>query len=342
MSDRLKLALVGCGGIAQAHWRGICDVATDIDVTAVVDSHEGRASEMAERTGAVAFTSLTDALAKSDFDAVDLMLPHDMHVEFAEACLAAGKHVVLEKPMAPDVESCQRILRAAEVAAREFGSVFMIAEQAQYWPDVARARELIEAGAVGDVISARANFYDQLRIDPNDPIPWRFKLARSGGGISIDGGAHWIRPLRIWLGELDEVIAATARHVPDMEGESIAQAIFRFQSGVVATFEALLSPVPSGPMESFRITGTAGALVIENGRDGRLVLYDAAHPGGETIMTVMKGKIDSYGIELQDFADAVLRGKKLLAPPEYALGELRTALAMYRSIESGRWEKVWA
>ena len=143
-SDRVKIALVGCGNIARAHWRGISYHAPLIEVTAVVDDDPERAAAMAERTGGAAFSSLGDALGSGDFDAVDLMLPHDLHEQAAVEALAAGKHVVLEKPMAMDLESCDRILAAAESA----GTVFMIAEQSQYWPDVIKAGEMIEAGEV--------------------------------------------------------------------------------------------------------------------------------------------------------------------------------------------------
>ena len=331
------MALVGCGNIARAHWRGIRHHAPRIAVTAVVDADGDRATAMAERTGAPAFPSLPEALREGDFDAVDLMLPHDLHEEAATAAFAAGKHVVLEKPMAPDVASCMRILAAAERA----GTVFMVAEQAQYWPDVVKASELIAAGEIGDVLTARACFYDPLPWAPGQPKPWRFELARAGGGISIDGGAHWIRPLRMMLGEIDEVVAVTGRHVADMEGESWSLALMRFASGVVATFDALLTTSPVGPTEDFRVTGTHGEVVIEHGRNGRLMLYNAAHPDGTMVMDTLPGKVASYGVELDDFSRAVLDGKALQAPPEFALGELRTALAMYRSAASGRWEKVW-
>lgn len=89
---------------------------------------------MAERTGATAFTSLTDALTQGEFAAVDLMLPHDLHEEGAAEAFAAGKHVLLEKPMAMDLESCARIMDAAARAQ----TVFMIAEQAQYWRSTGR------------------------------------------------------------------------------------------------------------------------------------------------------------------------------------------------------------
>ena len=188
--ERVRIALVGCGNIARAHWRGIHYHAPLIEVTAVVDADPARAAAMAERTGGRAFTSLSAALAEGDFDAVDLMLPHDLHEPAAIESFAAGKHVVLEKPMAPTLDACARIMAAAEASGR----VFMIAEQSQFWPDVIRIRELLAAGAIGEVIWARAFFFDPLVRNPADPVPWRFRLARSGGGICIDGGAHWIRP----------------------------------------------------------------------------------------------------------------------------------------------------
>ena len=338
MDKKLKLALLGCGGIARAHWRGIRYVATDIEVTAVIDSDRDAAEGFAERTQAPAFESLDRALAEGDFDAVDIMLPHDLHEEAAMKCFEAGKHVVLEKPIAPDLATARRIL---EAGARAEG-VFMVAEQAQYWTDVLKAKELIDAGAIGDVLTARACFYDPLpAIDPAVPPPWRFSLERAGGGISIDGGAHWIRPMRMMLGEIEEVVATTARYIDAMEGESIAHALMRFESGVTATFDALLHSGAVAPTEDFRITGTTGELVLEHGRAGRLRLFNEASPDGDTVLDSFQGKVDSYGAELADFSGAVLNGTALAAPPAYAEGELRTAIAMYRSVATRRWEKVW-
>jgi len=336
-ADSVTMALVGCGYIARAHWRGIRYHAPRIEVTAVVDADPKNAAAMSERTGAASFESLNEALSKGAFDAVDLMLPHDLHEEAAIEAFAAGKHVVLEKPMAPDLAACKHIMDAAESA----GTVFMIAEQAQYWPHIVQARELIDAGQIGEVVTARACFYDPLNVSSDDPVPWRFKLSRAGGGICIDGGAHWIRPLRMMLGEVDEVIAATGSHIADMEGESWARALMRFDAGVTVSFEALLSAGVVAPTEDFRVTGTKGEIVIEHGREGRLLLFNDANPDGEIVMETFPGKVDSYGFELNDFSLAVLESRALAAAPDYSLGELRTALAMYRSVQSRTWEKVW-
>jgi predicted dehydrogenase len=338
-ANLLNLALVGCGGIAQEHWHGLTQHTKRLRVTVVVDADAERAAKMAEQTGAQAFTSLDEALAHGNFDAVDIMLPHFEHEPAAVKAFATGKHVLLEKPMSTSIDSCTRILDAAKRA----GTVFMVAEQAQYWPDAVLVQEVIRSGRIGEVITARG-FFGSAAGDTSHwhtPWPWRFSLAKAGGGISIDGGAHWIRPLRMWLGEIDEVVAATGRPLAQMEGESLARALFRFRSGVVASFDALYAGMAVGAGEEFRITGTLGEIIVERGPHGRVLLIDHEHPQGDVIYTKGTGRRDAFGLELLDFERAVLDGASLAAPPEYSLGELRTALAMYHSVETKRWELVW-
>ncbi len=334
---QLKLALIGCGGIAQEHWRGIQTGTKRIKVTAVVDANLQQAQAMAERTGATAFGSLEDALAHGDFDAVDIMLPHYLHEEVAVRAFEAGKHVVLEKPMSTSLESCGRIF----AAARHAGTVFMVAEQSQYWPDAIKIQKLIQAGAIGEVITARAVFAAPER-PLSGPRPWRYDLAKSGGGITMDGGAHWLRPLRMWLGEIDEVIGVTGYPLAGMDGESLTHALLRFKTGVVAVFDTLHAGAVHGGGEEFRITGTMGEIITERGfTSGGVVLYDHAHPQGMQIMLKQPGRSASFGYELEDFECAVLDGTRLQATPEYSLGELQTAFAIYRSALTRQWEKVW-
>ena len=334
--SQLKLAMVGCGRIARFHLDGIEQSAVRTRVTAAVDPDAGAAAAVAERTGAATFSSFEDALQAGNFDAVDIMTPHDSHEALASQAFAAGKHVLLEKPMALDLDSCDRILATAAAA----GTVFMVAENSQYWPDIVGAGRLIRDGAIGKVVTARAAF-----IAPLDPFwypedSWRFEQSRSGGGVVMDGGAHWIRPLRVWLGEIDSVVATTGRVVASMDGESQAHALLRFRSGVVATLEALTidAPLWNGPW--WRVTGTGGEVVIHGGFDGGLSLVDRAHPEGIAIPGE-HGYAASFGPELRDFEAAVLDGKDPEAAAEQSLGELRTALAIYRSAASGAWESVW-
>jgi predicted dehydrogenase len=323
------------------HWQSIQAYVPKIKVTATVDIDPERAVAMAKVTGSRPFTTLEAALEQGNFAAVDIMLPHHLHEEAAVLAFEAGKHVVLEKPMAPTLESCDRIMAAANRA----GTVFMVAEQSQYWLDVRKVQQLIQDGAIGDIITARAFFGEVVGIDSDwEPNSWRYDKAKMGGGICIDGGVHLIRPLRMWLGEVEEVVAVVGYPLAEVEGESLVRSLLRFRTGIVAAFDALARPIDlpiTGETEEFRVTGTQGDLVIERSSSGRLILFDRDHPDGQVLLTRNEGRRASFGYELDDFARAVLEGKPLAAGPEYSLGDLRTALAIYRSAESRQWEKVW-
>ena len=206
-----------------------------------------------------------------------------------------------------------------------------------------QVQELIQAGAIGEIITARAFFGNPAPAPLHGPKPWRYELAVAGGGVTIDGGAHWLRPLRMWLGEVDEVVAVTGRLLAEMEGESFMRSLLRFQSGVVAVFDTLYGGAVLGTSEEFRVTGTLGEVVIERGLQGRVLLFTKEQPDGQVLLAnKWDGRHAAFGYELADFASAVMHGTPLAAGPEYSLGELRTALAIYRSAESRQWEKVWA
>ncbi len=333
VGPRLRLAFVGCGAIAHWHLSAVRAAAARTDVTAVVDTDHRRSLAMAKETGAEAFGSLDEALAAGAFDAVLIMVPHRLHEELAIAAVRAGKHVLLEKPMAPSLEACDRILAAIEAST----TVFAVAENAQFWPEVVMTKDLIDDGAVGEVITARAWHCTPPMDQFFGEGSWRLSMAEAGGGVAIDAGSHWLRPLRMWLGELVEVVAATGRPYRAMEGESMCRALCRFDSGVVASFDAVLSPGPAAPLPLFQVTGSRGEVVVDV--LGRVKLYDGSDPRGAVVG--QGGYLQSYESQIVSFEAAVLDG---VAPPkgaEYALGELRGALAMYRSAASGRWEPVW-
>jgi predicted dehydrogenase len=332
----VRLAVVGCGAIAHWHLDAIERTGVPVEVTAAIDPAEDNARRVADRTGATGYASLADALAGRRFDAALIAVPHHLHEPLATDALDAGLHVLLEKPLAPTLDACDRILAAADRA----GTVFMVAENAQYWPEVLTVRSLIAGGAIGEVVTARAaTFFPALGDFYGGDRPWRFDAVAAGGGVVIDTGSHWLRPLRVWLGEADETIAALGRPHPQMEGESLCRALIRFQSGVVAAFDAMLATGAIANQPLFTVTGTRGECTIEG--SGWVKLYDGTDWKG-TKVGEPGGYLQSYEGEWRDFTSAVLHGTPPAATAAYALGELRLALAMYRSAETKQWEKVWA
>jgi predicted dehydrogenase len=331
MAASLRLAIAGCGAIAEWHWRAIQAGATRTRVTACVDPDDGRAAALAAKTGGTPYRSLADAIAADAADAVAILVPHHLHEPLAIEAFRARRHVLLEKPMATDRAACARILDAARAA----GTVFMVGENAQYWPGVLRAKALLDEGAIGTIVTARAWCCTPFMPEFYAADGWRFSLASAGGGVAIDAGSHFLRPLRMWCGEIAEVVAVTGRPQAAMEGESLCRALCRFESGVVASFDAMLAVAAGASVPRFQLTGTAGEIVI-----------DATHvrlvpaTGGPGTVVGESAYLDSYAGEWRDFEAAVLDGTPLAAPPTAALGELRAALAMYRSATSRSWERV--
>jgi predicted dehydrogenase len=331
-STEVRLALVGCGAIAEWHWSAIRAAASRLRVTACVDPSAERAAALAEQTGGTPYPSLAAAVAAKAADAAAILVPHHLHEPLALEAFAAGLHVFLEKPMATSLDACASILAAARAAR----TVFMLAENAQYWPGVVRAKELLDEGAIGALVTARAwsstppagRWYEGEQ-------PWRLSAAAAGGGVAIDTGSHFLRPLRLWCGELVEVVAVTAKRDPAMEVETLCRALCRFESGLVASFDALLATMPGTRVPRFQLTGAAGEIVIDG---AEVRLYDAK--GGDGTVVGPSDYLGSYQGEWRDFERAVLDGAPLAASAEYGLGELRAALAMYRSAASRRWEPV--
>ena len=330
----LRLGLVGCGAIAQWHARALQSTKRTT-VTACVDVSTERADHLAELTGGTACSTITEALAIG-VDALAILVPHHLHQDLVTEALRAGVHVALEKPMAPSPQACEQILA---VAAQHPDRVFMLTENAQYWPEVLIAQELIRNGAIGDIITARSwhNFGITPEFYPSQDS-WRFQAAQAGGGVALDTGSHWMRPLRMILGEIDEVVGVTSRIQEKMEGESLVRALCKFQSGVVASFDVMLATGAVALQPHFQFTGTKGEIVIS--ALGEVRLFDGSDWQGTVMGT--GNYMDSYIGVWNDFEAAVLDNKPLEADAQYSLGEVRAALAITRSAQTHQWEKVWS
>ena len=335
MSTDLRLAILGCGAIARYHLDAIKGHVPRVRVTACIDNDADRAAEFATETGGEAFATLEAALDADAFDAIAILLPHDLHEATTLQCLAAGKHVMLEKPMAPTLEGCDRIL----AAARASGKVFMLAENAQYWPEVVSALDLVRQGAIGDLVTGRAAFVSEYNPYWFTGQKWRLSRSRTGGGITIDGGSHWVRPMRMWFGDVAKAVGVIGYPMEEMQGDSLMRSLLQFESGLYASYDGLMVATPLGPQESWRITGTDGEIVIGGFPSGGLTLYDRAHRSGRAIDGDW-GYAMSFVGENRDFANAILDGTPLSAGPESAVQDLRVALAIYRSAASGNWETI--
>lgn len=347
----LTVAFIGCGNISKYH---IAALPFDrCVVTVVVDPNRGNADAAADALEARqgrrprVYAALAEALEASGefkFDACLVLVPSwataegDLHETVATAVLASGRHCLLEKPIAASVAAARRIIQCH--AASCPGKTFAVAENAALWPEVRAASDAIAAGKIGRVLTARAKFYESAHGEWAGDYAagsWRCDASKlPAASFTFDGATHWIRPLRLWLGEVASVAGTGGRTLDHMPGTSMSQHILKFDNGRAAIFESLLAPGAISDQPFFTIQGTEGELVLD-GFAGGATLHTT---GGGAEVLCREGWDASYRGELGAFVDAALGRRDLGAwTPESALRDLAVVEAMARATETGAWAK---
>ncbi len=209
--DRLKVAILGCGDVAQRDYLPeMHRLAGRVEVVAVCGRREARVREVAGQYGIPAiFTDYRRMLAEMTADAIVNLTPIQLHAETTLACLTAGKHVYSEKPAAASVEEATRL---RDEAARR-GLILVCAPSVLLYPQMRLARELLDQDAIGPVHSARGHGHGGVppwQGYPSDPSPF----FAAGGGPAVDMGVYPLHALTGLLGPARRVSAMTAQAQP--------------------------------------------------------------------------------------------------------------------------------
>ncbi|MCX5734870.1 MAG: Gfo/Idh/MocA family oxidoreductase [candidate division NC10 bacterium] len=204
--EKLRIGLIGVGGISSLHAQGYKDNPT-AEMYAVCDINAELLQRRAREWGAQqAYTDYRQLLADPKVDAVEVITPHHLHVGIGVAALEAGKHVSMQKPMAMNVTECDALIEAA----RRSGKLFRVLENFRYYPPLVRAKELLDSGAIGEPLSIRIKIV-QGSMGKGWKVPysrwaWRFDETKSGGGrIMFDYGSHFFAIAMWLLGEVEKV-----------------------------------------------------------------------------------------------------------------------------------------
>ena len=283
-------------------------------------------------------------------DLLLLCVPHDLHESLCELALACNvTAVVIEKPLAPSVAVCRRLIALAQVRNK----LLFVAENSAYWPEVNHALQLIKDGTIGDVVSIHAHYYESLVDTPfggsenaRGDLGWRASLSRCGGGVVVDGGLHWLRPLRMLGGPIASVVSSVARPFEHVEGESLLHALVTFRgSKVRATYKCTVLPFCRMSTEEpwFRVIGTRGEITLAAKFEGGMRVFSDAHPSGQSVALQPAGFLGSFEVQWADIVQCVRRGQQSsLSPVAEAARDLACVEALYRSARTGQWEAVTA
>jgi predicted dehydrogenase len=309
----LRVGMVGYAFMGAAHsqaWRTVnrvYDLPARARMALICGRDEPKVADAAARLGWDGHTTdWRDLVNRDDMDVVDVCTPGDSHAEIAIAALAAGKHVLCEKPLANTVDEA-RAMVAAAAAAQAAGVRSMCGFNYRRVPAVAVMRQLVASGRLGAIRHVRAVYLQDWIVDPQFPLVWRLQKDRAGSGALGDIGAHIIDLTQFVTGQrITGVSAVTETFVKErpLPAESTGLAasaagstdgrltgavtvddaavfVARLDGGALATYEA--SRFATGRKNALRveINGSLGSVVFDLERLNELEFYDASGPATE-------------------------------------------------------------
>ncbi|MFD9193989.1 Gfo/Idh/MocA family protein [Streptomyces phaeochromogenes] len=303
----LGVGMVGYAFMGAAHSQGWRTVGRVFDLprrpvlAAVCGRDAGAVRAAADRLGwAAAETDWRALISREDVDVVDICTPGDSHAEIAVAALAAGKHVLCEKPLANTVEEAEAMAEAAQAAA-ERGQVAMVGFNYRRVPATSLARKMVAEGRLGALRHVRVTYLQDWLVDREFPLTWRLRKETAGSGALGDLGAHIVDLAQYLAGEpvvgVSALTETFVRERPLLSGSSSGlsaaggsdrgavtvddAALFtgRFASGALASFEA--TRFATGRKNSLRIelNGENGSLAFDLERLNELSYHDGTEPG---------------------------------------------------------------
>ncbi|WFE29747.1 Gfo/Idh/MocA family oxidoreductase [Solwaraspora sp. WMMD791] len=313
--NELRVGMVGYAFMGAAHsqaWRTVnrvYDLPLRVRMAAVCGRDESQVAAAADRLGWQSHTTdWRELVARDDIDVIDICTPGDSHAEIAIAALAAGKHVLCEKPLANTVAEAQQMAEAAR-AAQADGVRSMCGFNYRRVPAVALMRQLVAAGRIGTIRHVRAVYLQDWIVDPDFPLVWRLRKDKAGSGALGDIGAHIIdatqfvtgqritrlngltetfvteRPLPAGSSGLTAAAGGGADGAAPATGavtvDDAALFMARLDGGAIASYEA--TRFATGRKNGLRIeiNGSLGSVAFDFERMNELEFYDATRPSAE-------------------------------------------------------------
>ena len=276
----IRIAFIGAGRVADVHLEAMRALGGRAVLTGFAEVRADGRDARSREWAVPAYATVEALLRECPCDGVLILLPHDAHRAAVGACLAAGKAVLLEKPIAGSIEDGAAI---AELAGRA-GARLLIGHNGLFHPGFERACQAVRAGWLGRMVSVRAESAGWLAFRPWD---FRLRSAAVGGGTWIDTGSHLLYTLEALVGPLEAMQCMTGRLArEEMEGEDHALVQMRFAGGAIGQIFAgygykrpgYRSDWPQGYALAFELSGTMGALRYELCPQVRVELF-SEHAG---------------------------------------------------------------
>lgn len=315
---QIRTAVVGLNmGSAHAH---AYQMSEKSDLRWVVDLDETKAAQMAERLGC-RYTTDWRRVLEDDVDAVSLATPHHLHAPMALEAIEAGKHILMEKPLANSEEDCLKLIDAAE----RRGVVLMLAYIVRYRPAVRLLKKIVETEEYGKPFNA--NCWVEGYLPPQPPESWFSRKEKLGGGVLFSHGCHYI-DLLLWLfGKPVQAAGLGTRLGTEwLEGEGTHHSILQFDGGAVAHLVSSWGMKVRDTPALLHIHTPQACLVLSGNKlevitqEGRKTLYEPEEPVNSNARALA---------EVEHFLDCIRTGERPETDGKEALKSHRLIWGLY-------------
>ena len=327
----IRLGLIGLGPGAEPHANSLALLASRAEIRAAATRSPERARAFAERFGVPVTTDIDAVIADPAIDAVLVLTPPASHHDVALRCFAAGKHVLVEKPLDTDLDRAAHTVAAGRAAGRRLGVVL----QHRFRPGSLRLRQVLAGGTIG-AIQAASMTVPWWRPQAYYDEPGRGTMARDGGGVLLTQAIHTLDLFRSLVGvSRVDAAQATTTAVHHMETEDYVSALVRLGNGAPGTITATTAAHPGGP-ERIEIIGARGTASLIGGAlhvapiDGPPEHLAAEGPTGSGA-NIMDFPIDAHLALLTDFLDAIEQDRDPEVTGEEALASQRLIADVLRA-----------
>lgn len=334
----INFGVVGCGRISKRHLDLLGgNHVSGARLVAICDDDPDRLQSARSQYNVAAYADLQDMLADPSIDAVSVLTPSGMHAVHAIAAARAGKHVVVEKPMALTLEDADAMIRASDEARTKL----FVVKQNRFNVPVVKAREALEQGRFGQLIlgTVRVRWCrDQSYYNQDN---WRGTWAQDGGVLS-NQASHHIDLLEWFMGDVVSVHARSSRMLVDIEAEDTAIATLQFANGALGIIEATNATRPKDLEGSLSVLGSGGTVVI-----GGFAVNKIEHWNFVSELPIDNGVLENFSVNppnvygyghmayYEHVIDCLVNDKAALVDGLEGRRSLELITAIYESIETG-------
>ncbi len=337
MTETIRFGLIGCGMIAGLHASALREI-PGAELGGACDPVPGRAEAFVLQNGGKAYPGTAELLADPSIDAVCICTPSGTHADLAVQAACAGKHVVVEKPMAITMGQLRRV----EDACRENSVKLCCISQLRFTRAYRQIREAVAEGKLGRLVCGDIYMKYYREEGYYAGSSWRGTLAMDGGGALMNQGIHGVDLVQSIMGPVRSVFARSRTLLHHIEAEDTLSAVVEYESGALGVIQATTSARP-GYGRRMEINGTLGGITLT---EDHITAWNLEDPPESLLRPVESGiqtagdpaalAAECHAEQLADMVRAIRTGGDPLVDQKEGRKAVEIILAIYRSAETGR------